>query len=246
MRRTRSNLNLRGCQTLAKKPRTEPYAFFLPSSSKSSSVNHTSSFFRGGFPIDFRAAKFGFFDLDATFSVAFVSLLSECSCPPGSNDGSSHKGLLGAYEILQYFAAHGNLAAARRMGDIDQMCENLGIRLDRDEDEQDRSFVAHASDQHDGQIGEAFANQAHENYHWASVPPHTGANLNALWQAPQGSNLSQPSPSEDANASEMAFGAPLAEGTRGMELTGVIDTDWDMLLQTSFCGDLWEQLCQSA
>lgn len=126
------------------------------------------------------------------------------------------------------------------------MCENLGIRLDRDEDEQHGSSMAHVSEQNHNQINEMFANQAHENASWASVPPHTGANLSALWQVPEGSNLTQPSPSEDASAGEVAFGAPLAEGTRGMELTGVIDTDWDMLLQTSFCGDLWEQLCQSA
>ena len=128
------------------------------------------------------------------------------------------------------------------------MCENLGIRLDRNEDgqEQHGSSVVHVSDRNYSQTNEMFASQADENYSWASVPPHSGANLNALWQVPEGSNLTKPSPSEDASAGEVAFGAPLAEGTRGMELTGVIDTDWDMLLQTSFCGDLWEQLCQSA
>lgn len=45
---------------------------------------------------------------------------------------------------------------------------------------------------------------------------------------------------------DFAIGVPFGEGSNAVKLTGLMDTDWDMLLQTSFCGNLWDQLCQSA
>ncbi|CAG8166481.1 unnamed protein product [Penicillium salamii] len=63
--------------------------------------------------------RYGFFDLDATFSAAFVLVMvgfsdkSQTQPPPA---------LYQAFEVLQFLSQAGNLAAGRRLHDITQSC----------------------------------------------------------------------------------------------------------------------------
>jgi hypothetical protein len=72
------------------------------------------------------AAKHGFFDLDATFSVAFISILTETIYP---GEALGVKSLDGACAILQYLVDHGNKAAFHRRAEIDQMRSHLFERI---------------------------------------------------------------------------------------------------------------------
>lgn len=74
-------------------------------------------------------ATFGYFDLDATVSAAFVFVLVE-SLHTGSSTHSGRQGIRGAVEILQYFSSHGNKAADRRLLDVEQICQHLDISLE--------------------------------------------------------------------------------------------------------------------
>ncbi|KAJ9661442.1 hypothetical protein H2201_006473 [Coniosporium apollinis] len=71
--------------------------------------------------------KFGFFDLDATFSVAFVFVLVESIY---SSKGSDLFGIHGTLGIFHYLTQHGNRAASKRLADIEQMCDHLSIPLE--------------------------------------------------------------------------------------------------------------------
>ncbi|KAH6989083.1 hypothetical protein BKA56DRAFT_641098 [Ilyonectria sp. MPI-CAGE-AT-0026] len=79
-------------------------------------------------------ANFGFFDLDATFSAAFVFVLVEAFYPtPTRSVGVS--GIPKASRIMQYLAAQGNRAAEKRRADLEQICNFLGITYPQDQDE---------------------------------------------------------------------------------------------------------------
>lgn len=69
---------------------------------------------------EFGAAVFGYFDLDATFSVAFTLIMTNAT----QTDSTSlrHAEVQKAISILQYMASHGNEAAEIRRKDIQQMC----------------------------------------------------------------------------------------------------------------------------
>lgn len=71
-------------------------------------------------------AKFGFFDLDATFSSAFVFVLVE-TIYPDAGKGCGKGGIRDASGVLQHLASYGNRAAAKRRMDIEQTCDQLGI-----------------------------------------------------------------------------------------------------------------------
>ncbi|KAF4312181.1 hypothetical protein GTA08_BOTSDO12076 [Botryosphaeria dothidea] len=65
-------------------------------------------------------AVFGYFDLDATFSVAFVLIMTSIIHTDGTP--SQHHGIRDAILLLEYMAHHGNEAAEIRKRDIEQMC----------------------------------------------------------------------------------------------------------------------------
>ncbi|KAM5359267.1 hypothetical protein ACJZ2D_014615 [Fusarium nematophilum] len=67
-------------------------------------------------------AKNAFLDLDILFSVGFVFVLVE-AIHPGRNLGLS--GIEGSRNVLQYLVTVGNRAAAKRLGELDQMCIHL-------------------------------------------------------------------------------------------------------------------------
>lgn len=71
-------------------------------------------------------AKFGFFDLDAAVSSAFVFLLVESIYSTESSQ-SGKQGVKGATSILSYLSGCGNRAAQRRLNDVQQLCEHLHI-----------------------------------------------------------------------------------------------------------------------
>jgi proline utilization trans-activator len=73
-------------------------------------------------------AKFGYFDLDAAVSAAFVFVLVESLQSTGSPRSGLH-GIRGATGILQYLIKHGNKAAAKRMSDVEHICQHLGIEI---------------------------------------------------------------------------------------------------------------------
>lgn len=67
-------------------------------------------------------ARYGFFDLDATFSAAFVLVMvgfvdKTQSQPPEALDQAS--------KVLQFLSQSGNLAAERRLQDITQSCSHV-------------------------------------------------------------------------------------------------------------------------
>lgn len=73
-------------------------------------------------------AKFGFFDLDAAISSAFVFVLVE-STHSADSPQSGIQGIAAAMSILRFLAENGNKAAERRLKDVQQVCEHLGIML---------------------------------------------------------------------------------------------------------------------
>lgn len=79
-------------------------------------------------------AKFGFFDLDATFSAAFVFVLVE-AIGAGDRRDSNLARITAALGLLEYLSAHGNKAAGKRQADIEQMCRHLKVSLCQSSDE---------------------------------------------------------------------------------------------------------------
>ena len=73
-------------------------------------------------------AKFGYFDLDAAISAAFIFILVESLQSVGSPRSGLH-GIRSATSILQYLIKHGNKAAAKRMLDVEHICQHLGIGI---------------------------------------------------------------------------------------------------------------------
>lgn len=71
-------------------------------------------------------ANFGFFDLDAAFSAAFVFVLVD-SIYSHTGRSSSVENIRKASEILNYLSSQGNKAAEKRGADINQMCNHLGV-----------------------------------------------------------------------------------------------------------------------
>ncbi|KAL4933735.1 fungal specific transcription factor domain-containing protein [Aspergillus undulatus] len=69
-------------------------------------------------------ANFGFFNLDAIFSVAFVFVLSSTIYP---DKESCWRDINSTLELLDYLSSHGNKASHNRRADIVQRCDYLGI-----------------------------------------------------------------------------------------------------------------------
>ncbi|KAL4871699.1 hypothetical protein BDV12DRAFT_18414 [Aspergillus spectabilis] len=69
-------------------------------------------------------ANFGFFDLDAIFSVAFVFVLAG-TIYPGKE--SCWRDINLTLNLLHHLGSHGNKASHNRRDDIVQMCDHLGI-----------------------------------------------------------------------------------------------------------------------
>ncbi|ETS74853.1 hypothetical protein PFICI_13337 [Pestalotiopsis fici W106-1] len=69
-------------------------------------------------------SKFGFFDLDAAVSAAFVFILAEAS---SSNIQHYRNDVKGALDVLSYLGTCGNRVAARKLTEIRQMCVQLDI-----------------------------------------------------------------------------------------------------------------------
>jgi hypothetical protein len=70
-----------------------------------------------------QAARFGFFDLDATFSAAFITVM--IGLIDGDQSELPPKGLHEAYEVFRYLSGSGNKAAGRRLEDIKQICSHV-------------------------------------------------------------------------------------------------------------------------
>ncbi|OAL48473.1 hypothetical protein IQ07DRAFT_543394 [Pyrenochaeta sp. DS3sAY3a] len=74
-------------------------------------------------------ANFGYFDLDAAVSAAFVFVLVE-SMHTKDSPRSGFEGIRGATEILQYLIKRGNKAAEKRLLDVEQLCQHLNIHIE--------------------------------------------------------------------------------------------------------------------
>lgn len=69
-------------------------------------------------------AKFGFFDLDAIFSTAFVFVLAATIYP----DNESYlREINSTVQLFDYLSESGNQASHNRRADILQMCDHLGL-----------------------------------------------------------------------------------------------------------------------
>ncbi|EXM12590.1 hypothetical protein FOTG_18917 [Fusarium oxysporum f. sp. vasinfectum 25433] len=99
-------------------------------------------------------AIFGFFDLDAAFSAAFVFVLVE-SIYSHTQKIDATSGIQRASSIMQFLAAKGNMAAARRRTDIERMCHHLGIDVSRILEDQAvrQERHEHIADEHGGEGG---------------------------------------------------------------------------------------------
>lgn len=73
-------------------------------------------------------APFGFFDLDALFSVAFVFVLAE-SVPSDIGSRQGAHDLKTAMEIFDYLGERGNKASLQRKMEIEQMCNHIGVSV---------------------------------------------------------------------------------------------------------------------
>lgn len=70
---------------------------------------------------------FGYFDLDATFSVAFISVMM--GFIEGNDAQNPPEGLSEAAEVLQYLSKAGNRAAQRRLHELKQFCSYVWCPL---------------------------------------------------------------------------------------------------------------------
>ena len=67
-------------------------------------------------------ARYGFFDLDATFSAAFVLVMVGFTNASQKNPPAA---LTQAFEVLRFLSRSGNLAAEQRFQDIAQSCSHV-------------------------------------------------------------------------------------------------------------------------
>jgi hypothetical protein len=92
--------------------------------------------------------------LDAAFSAAFVFVLVE-SIYPHTQKIDATSGIQRASDIMQFLAAKGNMAAARRRTDIERMCHHLGIGISRIPEDQAvrQERYEYIADEHGGEGG---------------------------------------------------------------------------------------------
>jgi hypothetical protein len=152
---------------------------------------------------------------------------------------------LGACELLRYFASHGNLAAAKRLVDVHQMCENVGIPLDRGAGEHSGTSSANTTILDDNVVDAAAAEGSDHGLEPISDSGPQELDSDIMRQVSERSLFPQQLLPDELNLEDFSSNEYVVENDTGMEMTGVIDTDWDMLLQASLCGNLWEQLCQT-
>jgi proline utilization trans-activator len=76
----------------------------------------------------FFKAPFGFFDLDALFSVAFIFVLAE-SVPSDIGSRRGAHDLKTAMDIFDYLGERGNKASLQRKMEIEQMCNHIGVSV---------------------------------------------------------------------------------------------------------------------
>jgi hypothetical protein len=153
---------------------------------------------------------------------------------------------LGACEILRYFASHGNLAAAKRLEDVHQMCESVGIPLDRPVGGQSGTSPVNTMMPDGGTANGGARDDINHGYEQVSESTSQELGSDIMWQMPWESPFPQELLPEELNLEDFSSNDYMPGNVTGMEMTGVIDADWDMLLQASLCGSLWEQLCQTA
>ncbi|KAF2716168.1 hypothetical protein K431DRAFT_279514 [Polychaeton citri CBS 116435] len=68
-------------------------------------------------------ARFGFFDLDATFSAAFILVMT--SILDGASGNALPNNIKLACDTLRYFSSSGNRAARQRLEDVAQFCSHI-------------------------------------------------------------------------------------------------------------------------
>ncbi|OLN89944.1 hypothetical protein CCHL11_10120 [Colletotrichum chlorophyti] len=198
-------------------------------------------------------ANFGFFDLDAAFSAAFVFVLVD-RIHANTSQLPSKTTICKASGILEHLSSQGNIAAGKRRADIDQMCAHLGISFHDNSQDKDNGARLDKVGPH-GPAGEA--DGAHSRGQEPDEHPSSAAaaltqneNL-ARAECTRSQNEASASHFDwaqaaatlfdhslaDAQEQQQSMAAALSFGEGGNEifnslyledfsLTGVVETDW--------------------
>lgn len=130
-------------------------------------------------------AKFGFFDLDAIFSTAFVFVLAEVAVRPqetNRSDGVGRQRIRGAASMMEYLSSCGNRVATKRLADIRQMCSYLDLDVDwREETDISAQFTAHQILGDDANAGTDMKLQAAETVGFDVVFGEDDIDLSSFW-----------------------------------------------------------------
>ncbi|KAL2826097.1 hypothetical protein BDW59DRAFT_161222 [Aspergillus cavernicola] len=166
-------------------------------------------------------ANFGFFDLDAIFSAAFVFVLAGTIYP---NKESCWRDINLALDVLDQLSLHGNKASSNRRADILQMCDHLGIS---------REQVAHTAPV------EPTSTSAVEH-----IQPNAHIAVPAMEQPIQDNttplNFSEPALNWVNNIDELLLEQDPHDFyslycNDGLPLAGTVETDWEALERQIFC-----------
>ena len=198
-------------------------------------------FFGAFFGVSIRSnihvANFGFFDLDAALSSAFVFVLVETIHPDASR-GCGNRGIGDASNVLKYLTSRGNRAAAKRLADIEQICDQLGISISDGSGQQDdiesmiapwpdvslATLVNEDSAERNGAVDEEPR----------IAPQHTAPSPEFDWAEASAAFFdNQPFSGQPDQAVAPMWGS-FGEGFSGFyfdefALTGVVETDWEEL-----------------
>lgn len=170
-----------------------------------------------------QGANFGFFDLDATFSVAFAFVLGE-TIYRSPHQQSGLYGIRGTLQIFQYLTAKGNKASVNRENDVMQMCDHLAIHQDRIYNARKPSIDTSTADN----LSKAQEEWEQNNQYSSGtqplqdnmVPPTNCPETPLHWVG-------------DTSINEMFLGSETHDlyslCNNDLPLAGTVETDWDVL-----------------
>jgi hypothetical protein len=192
-------------------------------------------------------AKFGFFDLDALFSVSFVLILTE-SIRTDPQNQSTIRDIISCMEIFAYLKQHGNKAAHNRELDIMQIYDHLGLSkellypasIEPATNYTSNSAAVVGQSNYPALLNESLENLTTNNYNGPTNNEQCVMDLSEASPTAELANLEHPLHwVDDPTTNEFMVN----EETRdlysfyyndGLALSGTVETDWGVLERQIF------------
>ncbi|KAL0934895.1 uncharacterized protein CTRU02_209486 [Colletotrichum truncatum] len=187
-------------------------------------------------------ANFGFFDLDAAYSAAFVFVLVD-SVAINTTQPCGVSKIRTAFNIVKHLSVQGNKAAAKRSAEIEQTCNHLGISFHEEPEENvqgPRSVLSGLEDiaQLSRGNGDSGTERTQEGDMHQGEPALPDSNLSTThfdWTQAAATLFDCSASGSRGAQQSMAAALSFAEGGNEMfnsvwlddfSLTGVVETDW--------------------